>query len=437
MFKIGMNNIKEFSTGMGGKGGSVLPPLGLNNIKNFCPRAVDLFSYDNNVSSFIKYLIRNNKVTGSFRVTNLSSIENQAMLWKRQLPDVTPYYAVKCNPDPVILNVLAKMGVNFDCATQGEIHLVTEKCGVTSDRIIYANPAKMVHHLVYSKSIGVNLTVFDSKDELLKLSKIPNQKFELLLRITTDDKDSICRFSNKFGANPRDAENLLDYAKSLGLLVVGVSFHVGSGCGDPKTYTKSLANAADIFKIASKIGMPPMKIVDIGGGFPGNSIEYGGKNRPTFQEIASILRIEIIDFRKKFPDNADIKFIAEPGRFFVSDAVTVATHIYARKGDDPQSLYVDDGVYGTFNNIIYDHANPRPCKIIFDSNNEKFIHTAIFGPTCDGLDQICKADNTLLPYCGEGDWLEWNNMGAYTHTASFVFNGYTHYPDKYYCFMSS
>jgi diaminopimelate decarboxylase len=360
------------------------------------------------------------------------------MLWKRQLPDVIPYYAVKCNPDPVILNVLGKMGVNFDCATQGEIQLVTEKCGVTPDRIIYANPAKMVHHLVYAKSIGVNFTVFDGMDELLKISKIPNQKFELLLRIATDDKDSMCKFSNKFGANPKDAEKLLVYAKSLGLPVVGVSFHVGSGCGDANTYAKSLANVADIFKLAPNIGIPPMKIVDIGGGFPGNSIGYGGKNIPSFQEIASTLRIGIHDFRKRFENDHNIQFIAEPGRFFVSDAVTVATHIYARKGDDPQSLYVDDGVYGTFNNVIYDHACPRPCKITFDKNKKVLteMHTNIFGPTCDGLDQICKADNTLLPYCGEGDWLEWKNMGAYTHTASFIFNGYTHYPEKFFCYIS-
>ncbi len=73
--------------------------LGLNNIKNFCPRAVDFFSYDNNVSSFIKYLIKNKKVNGSFRVTNLSIIERQVRLWKRQLADIIPYYAVKCNPE--------------------------------------------------------------------------------------------------------------------------------------------------------------------------------------------------------------------------------------------------------------------------------------------------------------------------------------------------
>jgi ornithine decarboxylase len=412
--------------------------LGLNNIKNICPRAVDLFSYDNNISSFIKYLIKNNKVTGSFRVTNLSSIENQVMLWKRQLPDITPYYAVKCNPDPVILNLLGKMGINFDCATQGEIQLVTEKCGVAPDRIIYANPAKMESHLVYACKSNVNLTVFDSKDELFKLSKIPNQKFELLLRIATDDKDSICKFSNKFGANPKDAEKLLEYAKSLGLTVVGVSFHVGSGCGDSNTYIKSLSNAADIFEIAKKLGFPPMKIVDIGGGFPGNSTGYSGKNMPTFQDIANILRIGIHDFRKRFGYESSIQFISEPGRFFVSNTVTVATHIYARKGDEQQSLYVDDGVYGTFNNVIYDHAYPRPCKIIFDDNKQfAALHTAIFGPTCDGLDQICKAENTLLPYCKEGDWLEWQNMGAYTHTASFVFNGYTHFPEKFYCYTIS
>jgi ornithine decarboxylase len=213
--------------------------------------------------------------------------------------------------DPVILNVLGKMGVNFDCATQGEIQLVTEKCGVTPDRIIYANPAKMVSHLVYAKNIGVNFTVFDSKDELLKLSKIPNQKFELLLRIATDDKDSICKFSNKFGANPKDAEKLLLYAKSLGLPVVGVSFHVGSGCGDANSYTKSLANVADIFEIAPKIGIPPMKIIDIGGGFPGNSKGYGGKNSPTFEDIASTIRLGIHEFRKRLANDPNIQFIAE------------------------------------------------------------------------------------------------------------------------------
>jgi diaminopimelate decarboxylase len=274
-------------------------------------------------------------------------------------------------------------------------------------------------------------------DELLKLSKIPNQKFELLLRIATDDKDSICKFSNKFGANPKDAEKLLLYAKSLGLPVVGVSFHVGSGCGDANSYTKSLANVADIFEISPKIGIPPLKIVDIGGGFPGNSKGYGGKNSPTFEDIASTIRLGIHDFRRRFANDHNIKFIAEPGRFFVSDAVTIATHIYARKGDDPQSLYVDDGVYGSFNNVIYDHACPHPCKIVFDNNRQlTAMHTNVFGPTCDGLDQICKAENTLLPYCDEDDWLEWENMGAYTHTASFIFNGYTHYPEKFYCYIS-
>jgi diaminopimelate decarboxylase len=219
--------------------------------------------------------------------------------------------------------------------------------------------------------------------------------------------------------------------------VVGVSFHVGSGCGDPKTYIKSLANAADIFELTQKIGIPPMKIIDIGGGFPGNFAAYGTKNSPKFQEIASIIRLGIYDFRKRFTNNPNIQFIAEPGRFFVADAVTVATHIYARKCDNPQSLYVDDGIYGTFNNVIYDHACPRPNKIYFEKNNtDKSIPTNIFGPTCDGLDQICKAENTLLPYCGEGDWLEWENMGAYTHTASFIFNGYTHYPEKFYCYIS-
>merc|ERR1711974_316469 len=122
-------------------------------------------------------------------------------------------------------------------------------------------------------------------------------------------------------------------------------------------------------------------------------------------------------------------------------STTIATNIYSRKGGngDHQALYVDDGVYGSFNNVVYDHATPMPrvihCSPRSTGKNSVPIPTAVFGPTCDGLDQICPIDTTLLPRCEVGDWLTFDNMGAYTHTASFVFNGYTHIPNKVYCFI--
>ena len=159
----------------------------------------------------------------------------------------------------------------------------------------------------------------------------------------------------------------------------------------------------------------------------------------------------------------------------MSASTVIATKIYSRKGgrNNYQALYVDDGVYGSFNNVVYDHYFPIPHKLSTtasaetkkqcpcgsvgeltddesasgDSESEDdgergrdgkggMIPSAVFGPTCDGLDQLCALETTLLPRCEVGEWLLWENMGAYTHTASYVFNGYTHVPQKTYCFVA-
>ena len=152
------------------------------------------------------------------------------------------------------------------------------------------------------------------------------------------------------------------------------------------------------------------------------------------------------DFKRQVnaTQHRDLRFIAEPGRFFVSASTTVATKVYARKGGkgNTQALYIDDGVYGTFNNVVYDHYEPKPIRLAsqldtYTGEEADPIPTAVFGPTCDGLDQICPLDSTTLERVAVDDWLIFENMGAYTHTASFVFNGYTHIPKKVHCLSSS
>jgi len=343
----------------------------------------------------------------------------------------------------------------------GEIDLILnhlgDKLNFSKDykaktNIVYANPAKMESHLEFAMANNVRMTVVDGVDELYKIASVGGSgKFDLLLRLTTDDKDSICRFSKKFGCPVEEAPQLLKVAKSLGLHMAGVSFHVGSGCGDSDAYTTALDHARLVFEAADSLGMEPMTVVDIGGGFPGDSGGYGGPGMPSFQDLASAIRAGISDFEDKMSvsrPRGSVRFIAEPGRYFASRCVTVATKVYSRKGGNNkyQALYVDDGVYGTFNNIVYDHASPIPLKLDLsmsvysdcdtDSESDSKIDripTAVFGPTCDGLDQMCSMDTTVLERCEVGDWLIWENMGAYTHTASFVFNGYTHIPNKLYC----
>eukprot|EP01031_Cornospumella_fuschlensis_P036569 gene36569-44361_t len=193
------------------------------------------------VPQYINYRIENKMENGSFLVTNLASIVRQLNQWKDELPMVEPFYAVKCNPDPRILRLMASMGLNFDCATMGEIDLVLHGLGEelnfsqtkAARSIVYANPAKMQHMIEYAVNHGVRMTVFDGEDELEKIAHTAgHEHLQLLLRLTTDDKASVCQFSKKFGCPVDDAPNLLAVAKRLNLNVAGVSFHVGSGCGD-------------------------------------------------------------------------------------------------------------------------------------------------------------------------------------------------------------
>lgn len=406
------------------------------------------------VAAYVNERIESRAETASFLVTNLAPVVRQFDQWKRELPMVEPFYAVKCNPDQAVVRLLASLGCSFDCATQGEIEMVlhglgdelsfANRVGRAASSIVYANPAKMEHMLEYAIASGVRMTVFDGEDELYKIAALKGgHEMQLLLRLTTDDRASICRFSKKFGCPVAEAPHLLRVARDLGLHVAGVSFHVGSGCGDAAAYTTALEHAHRVFAAGEELGMRAMTIVDIGGGFPGDRGGYGGPGMPTFQMLAAAVRTGIDAFAAAIaPRSLDsVRFIAEPGRYFVSASTAIATKVYGRKGgrNEYQALYVDDGVYGSFNSVVYDHANPVPLRLAsvlagHTADTETQLPSAVFGPTCDGLDQMCTLETTRLPRTEVGEWLLWENMGAYTHTASFVFNGYTHIPKKTYVY---
>jgi len=159
---------------------------------------------------------------------DLGAVLRKYKEWVTHLPRVKPFYAVKCNPNAAILHTLASLGVNFDCASKNEIQRILG-LGVSAKRIIYANPTKMKSHIRFAAGAGVEMMTFDNADELRKIHETyPNSK--IVLRIITDDSHSICKFSTKFGAPLSTCRDLIALAKELELDLVGVSFHVGSGC---------------------------------------------------------------------------------------------------------------------------------------------------------------------------------------------------------------
>ncbi|KAI8811595.1 ornithine decarboxylase [Cladochytrium replicatum] len=365
----------------------------------------------------------------AFFVADLGEIIRQHQSFRELLPRVEPFYAVKCCPDPVVVKTLVDLGTGFDCASQAEVKLVTD-FGVDPARVIYANPCKQVSHVRFASNRGVKMMTFDNADELLKVKGIyPNA--EMVLRILTDDSHSLCQFGVKFGAPLERVPHLLQVARDNDISLVGVSFHVGSGCFNAVSFAAAVKNARMAFDMAKEYGFD-LKLLDVGGGFPGNN--SGGL---TFQEIASVLGPAIDQY---FPSN-DVRVIAEPGRFFVASAFTLAVNVVARRvvprqpedeaGKPSYMYYVNDGVYGSFNCLMFDHAIVHP-KVLLrngeyrynadNANLEENYTCSIWGPTCDSIDCISKKES--LPELNIGDWMYFENMGAYTLCAASNFNGF-------------
>jgi ornithine decarboxylase len=276
------------------------------------------------------------------------------------------------------------------------------------DKIIYANPIKATAALEQLDQYKP-LVTFDNLEEVRKIKR-HSPHAGLALRIKVPNTGAMVELSSKFGAAPGEAVNLIQAAYDAGLVVEGLSFHVGSQCTNFENYVQALNLAAGIFHEAWDRGYHQTKILDIGGGFPA---PYDENVRP-FEELARTLNSE---FKRLFPE--EIEILAEPGRFLVATAATAVVKIIgtAMRGGK-RCYYVDDGVYHTYSGIIFDH-----CKYAMRS----FKHgptdiCSVFGPTCDALDTISLAED--LPELEMGDLLYTENIGAYSHASSTWFNGF-------------
>jgi len=358
----------------------------------------------------------------AFYIVDLSMVVKQYKQWVSLLPRVKPFYAIKCNSNPAIVRTLGSLGANFDCASKAEIQQILGS-GYAASRIIYANPTKMKGHINYAKSVGVDLMTFDNSYELQKIAEsFPGAR--LVLRIITDDSHSICKFSTKFGAPLNQTKSLLTRAKELGLNVVGVSFHVGSGCMSTESFACAIKSAHKVFQEAKEIGYN-LNLLDLGGGWPGT--DFDGI---TFSSIANYIRPIIDDL---FP--SDVEIIAEPGRYFCAASHTLAVNVFAKRtipdGENGKRFlyYINDGVYQSFNCIFFDHCHPQPLVFAPENRTETYKCT-VFGPTCDSMD--CIAKDIELPELEVGEWLYFKNMGAYTVAAASPFNGFKSCPTTYY-----
>ena len=338
--------------------------------------------------------------------------------FKKHLPRVQAYFAVKANPDPAIVKTLFDAGASFDVASMPEFMVVhdiikdmpdKERQEWIWDKIIYANPIKTNESLMELDKYKP-LVTFDNREEIIKIRQYAPHS-GLALRIRVPNTGAMVELSSEFGAGPGEAVDLILEAEKEGLIVEGLSFHVGSQTTNFKNFVQAINLAALIFREARERGYDRMNLLDIGGGFPA---PYDASVKP-FSELAKRINAEL---DRLFPP--EIEILAEPGRFMIATAGTAVSKIIGKAVRDGKlCYYIDDGVYHTFSGIIFDH-----CQYHLESFKKGPTQICtVFGPTCDALDVISMAEE--LPYNLErGDLLYSRNIGAYSGASSTWFNGF-------------
>jgi len=336
--------------------------------------------------------------------------------FRRHLPKVQCYFAVKANAEPAIIRTLYRAGASFDVASMPEFMMVYENIkhlpakvqqDFIWDKIIYANPTKPKETLLALDQYKP-LVTYDNSAELEKIKQFAPHA-GVVLRLAVANTGSQCELSNKFGCQPGEAVDLILAAFKLGLVVEGISFHVGSQCTNFQNFVQALNIAAAVIKEARERGHE-IKILDIGGGFPA---PYNKHVKP-FRELARVINAEI---DRLFDKN--IQILAEPGRFLVATAATSVARVIGKAvRDGKPCYYIDDSVYHTFSGIIFDHCQYH-LKAFRKGNPEV---SAVFGQTCDGLD--CISQSELLPELEIEDLVYSENIGAYSSASATWFNGF-------------
>lgn len=360
------------------------------------------------IESLIRAMSRKHRTP--FMIIKRCALQKQYQRFRKCLPDVTPYYAIKANPNPGIIKAFVKLGASFDVASAAEMKQVL-RLGATPAKIIFANTIKSPEDISAARKRRVRLMTFDNEPELYKLAKdYPGAR--VLCRIKVANIGSVVELSLKFGADPDQAFFLLRKAKALGLVPAGVSFHVGSQSTNVENYLQALEISAGIFDQAKENGLP-LKIMDIGGGFPIQ--HFDNEIGINFERMASHIKKQM-----KILFDKNIKFIAEPGRFLAGPAGILVTQVIGRTfRNNKNYYYLNDGIYADFSGIVFDH-----CRYEFKTlrRGQKFLST-LAGPTCDSLDTL--SANEEIPELYVGDVVYVKNIGAYSSaSATPGFNGF-------------
>jgi ornithine decarboxylase len=370
----------------------------------------------------IRDFLRNRREDGPCLVVDLEVVRDNYAKFARALPDTRVFYAVKANPEPAVLGLLAELGSCFDTASVVEIGLALE-AGATPDRISFGNTIKKERDIVRALELGVRLFAVDCEAEVEKIARAAEltgaEDVRVFCRILCDCAGAEWPLSRKFGCAPEMAVDVLEHAHRQGLRAYGVSFHVGSQQRNTGSWDVALAAASAIFRECAERGIH-LSMVNLGGGFPTKYL----KDVPAVEAYGqSIFQALSKHFGNRLPET-----IIEPGRGMVGNAGIIEAEVVlvskkSRDEDELRWVYLDIGKFGGLAETM-DESIRYPVRTAHDG--DRTAPCVLAGPTCDSADVLYEKEPYWLPVSLEiGDKVLIEGTGAYTTTYSAVaFNGF-------------
>jgi ornithine decarboxylase len=333
-------------------------------------------------------------------------VRAKARRMRAAMPRVQAHYAVKANPHPEVLRTLIEEGVGFEVASIAELDLLIG-LGVDPTGVHYSNPVKSPAYIRYAAGKGLRWYAVDSEAELRKIFSI-DPRARMCLRIDVPNAGSDWPLSGKFGAQPKEADEIVAAAATLGADLAGVTFHVGSQCRSAENWYMAIETARLTLRKMQRAGLTP-RVLNIGGGFPVRLT----KPIPSIEVIGNVVNHAL----EQIP--ADLQVIAEPGRYLVSDAGWLVCRVVgtAVRGGK-RWLYLDAGMFGglleTSDGLLYDVITDRSGPL---------VPWHVAGPTCDSVDVVMR-DHLLPEDLQADDFIYLPNAAAYTTAYASNFNGF-------------
>jgi ornithine decarboxylase len=364
----------------------------------------------------IREFLKRRRDEGPCLVVDLDVVRENYLAFAKSLPDSKVFYAVKANPAPEILKLLASLGCCFDVASVNETHAALE-AGASPDRISYGNTIKKESDIAAAFALGVTLYAVDCEAEVEKIARAaPGSR--VICRIHCDGTGSEWPLSRKFGCEPEFATDILELAHKRGLVAHGISFHVGSQQHNVEAWDRALSSAAAIFRGCAERGIN-LAMVNLGGGFPARYVRKTPKLESYGKAIFRALRRHF--------GNAIPETIVEPGRGLVGNAGVIEAEVVLIAKRSPEDelrwVYLDIGKFHGLAETI-DESIRYPIRTTHD--RDETAPCVIAGPTCDSVDVLYQKNPYPLPVSlAIGDKVLIEAAGAYTAAYSSVgFNGF-------------